>query len=105
MAWLEQVNETRSSARLESSRSCVTQAAAIHVLTPLLLAAQEINLAYNRMHNTTRETHQAEETCIPKEVGYMLTRLETLLLLENQLRWLPQVSPSKGPANPPLCFG
>lgn len=60
-------------------------------LTLCLLARQEINLACNRFQNTTRETHQAEETCIPKEVGYMLTRLETLLLLENQLRWLPQV--------------
>ena len=33
---------------------------------------------------------QAEETCIPKELGYALTRLETLLLLNNNLIWLPQ---------------
>ena len=58
-----------------------------------LVHLQEINWAHNRMRNTTRETHQSEETCIPKEVGYLLTRLETLLLPHNHLRWLPQAVP------------
>lgn len=49
-----------------------------------LIKLKEINFANNRMRNTTRETHQAEETCIPTEVGYNLTGLETLLLLQNK---------------------
>ena len=54
-----------------------------------LVKLKEINLASNRLRNTTRETHQAEETCIPVEIGYALTALETLLLLQNQARCRP----------------